>query len=89
MNWFISFFFISNSFKLFPSNSFISQFPPFNPDLQAEKVHEKSEEIHREIQENPDLIKKLNHVVPEEKNPLPTKEQIEAEKQLEEQAKQA
>ena len=52
-------------------------------------MYEKSGEVTREIEENPDLIKKLNHVVPEEKNPLPTKEQIEAEKKLEEQAKQA
>lgn len=52
-------------------------------------MHEKSEEIRRVIEENPDIIKTLNHVVPEEKNPLPTKEQIEAEKKLEEEAKQA
>ena len=45
--------------------------------MEAEKVYEKTGEIKRLIEENPDLIKTLNHVVPEEKNPLPTKEQIE------------
>ena len=57
--------------------------------MEAEKVYEKTGEIKRLIEENPDLIKTLNHVVPEEKNPLPTKEQIEEEKKLEEEAKQA
>lgn len=54
----------------------------------TEKVYEKTEGIKKEIEENSDLIKKkLNHVKVCEKNPLPTKEQIEEEKKIEQESK--
>lgn len=51
--------------------------------MATEKVFETSEKITKQIEENPDLIKKLNHVEPKEKNTLPTQQQIEEEKKLE------